>query len=55
MFAVLHWEARNKEGIAQSEEEATGSAEGYSAGGRIAISQGLDGTNKALTLIHEFA
>jgi hypothetical protein len=36
-------------------EQATGNAQGYSVGGRIAISEGLDSRNKLLTLIHEYA
>ena len=47
-------QAVEKDGIKVS-EEATGKAQGYSAGGRIAIHEGLDSRNKVLTLIHEYA
>ncbi len=36
-------------------EQETGRAQGYSAGRRIAISEGLDSRNRVLTLIHEYA
>src|SRR6185369_2128265 len=36
------------------QEEDTGSAQGLSTGGRIAIRTGLDSRNKLLTLIHEY-
>ena len=36
-------------------EEAMGPAQGYSAGGRIVIREGLASRNKVLTLIHEYA
>jgi antirestriction protein ArdC len=44
----------SEDGIAVR-EEATGKAQGYSVGGQIAISEGLDSRNKVLTLIHEYA
>lgn len=37
------------------EEGNTGQAQGWSIGGKIILKQGLDSTNRCLTLIHEFA
>jgi len=36
-------------------EQRTGLAQGYSAGARIALKEGLDSQNKVLVLIHEYA
>lgn len=43
------------QGIKVSETLIAGGAQGVSYGGRVEILQTLDGTNKLLTLIHEFA
>jgi antirestriction protein ArdC len=43
------------EGIAVEERDDLGSAEGYSAGGVIALRQGLDSRNRTLILLHEWA
>ena len=37
------------------EEGNTGNAQGWSAGGRIRLKEGLDSSNASLTLIHEYA
>jgi antirestriction protein ArdC len=39
----------------QQERDDLGSAEGYSAGGVIALRQGLDSRNRTLILLHEWA
>ena len=50
--AVL--DAIQAEGIRVEERDDLGSAEGYSAGGVIALRQGLDSRNRLLVLIHEY-
>jgi hypothetical protein len=42
------------EGIRVEERDDLGSAEGYSAGGVIAIRRGLDSRNRLLVLLHEY-
>ncbi len=43
------------EGIHVEERDDLGSAEGYSAGGVIALRQGLDSRNRTLVLLHEWS
>ncbi|HEY8745023.1 MAG TPA: ArdC family protein [Chloroflexota bacterium] len=43
------------EGIRVEERDDLGSAEGYSAGGVIALRRGLDSRNRTLILLHEWA
>ena len=43
------------EGIRVEERDDLGSAEGYSAGGIIALRRGLDSRNRTLILLHEWA
>jgi antirestriction protein ArdC len=43
------------EGIRVEERDDLGSAEGYSAGGVIAVRQGLDSRNRLLVLLHEWS
>ena len=43
------------EGIRVEERDDLGSAEGYSAGGMIALRRGLDSRNRTLILLHEWS